>query len=168
MDDETYQAGGGAAADPALPRYGFRVISQFLKDLSFENVNPPSELHQPEEVPKGVIQVDIKVSRVSQEAIDVGVHLRVEATVKGVTAYITELEYWGRFNFLDLPDPMLEMLAMVEAPRLLFPFVRVIVANVTRDGGYPALILNPIDFAGLYRSMKSRQQPAVERMEGTF
>src|SRR6266404_3775346 len=167
MEEDAYQA-GDAGGDPGLPRYGFRVISQFLKDLSFENVDPPAELHQPEEVPHGVIQVDIKVSRVSAEAIDVGVHLRVEATVKGVAAYITELEYWGRFTFLDLPDPVLEMLAMVEAPRLLFPFVRVIVANVTRDGGYPALILNPIDFAGLYRSMRARQQPVAKSMEGRF
>jgi preprotein translocase subunit SecB len=167
MEEDAYQAGEGGG-DAGLPRYGFRVISQFLKDLSFENVDPPAELHQPEEVPHGVIQVDIKVSRVSQEAIDVGVHLRVEATVKGVPAYIAELEYWGRFTFLDLPDPILEMLAMVEAPRLLFPFMRVIVANVTRDGGYPALILNPIDFAGLYRSMRARQEPAAQNMEGTF
>jgi preprotein translocase subunit SecB len=167
MEEDAYQAGDGGA-DPGLPRYGFRVISQFLKDLSFENVDPPAELHQPEEVPRGAIQVDIKVSRVSPEAIDVGVHLRVEATVKGVPAYITELEYCGRFTFLDLPDPILEMLAMVEAPRLLFPFMRVIVSNVTRDGGYPALILNPIDFAGLYRSMRARQEPAARKMEGTF
>jgi len=167
MNDDAYDAGSGVV-DPGLPRYGFRVISQFLKDLSFENVNPPAELHQPEETPHGVIQVDIKVDRVSQEAIDVGVHLRVEATVKGVPAYITELEYAGRFTFIDLPDPILEMLAMVEAPRLLFPFMRVIVANVTRDGGYPALILNPIDFAGLYRSMRARQQQPVQSMEGRF
>ena len=167
MNEETYDAGSGAV-DPGLPRYGFRVISQFLKDLSFENVNPPAELHQPEETPHGVIQVDIKVDRVSQEAIDVGVHLRVEATVKGVPAYIAELEYAGRFTFVELPDAMLEMLAMVEAPRLLFPFMRVIVANVTRDGGYPALILNPIDFAGLYRSMRARQEAPVQAMEGSF
>jgi preprotein translocase subunit SecB len=167
MEEEAYRADAGGG-DPGLPRYGFRVISQFLKDLSFENVNPPAELHQPEDTPHGGIQVDIKVSRVSQEAIDVGVHLRVEATVKGVPAYITELEYWGRFTFVDLPDPILEMLAMVEAPRLLFPFVRVIVANVTRDGGYPALILNPIDFAGLYRSMRARQEAPVQAMEGSF
>ena len=70
MEEDTYQAGDGAG-DPGLPRYGFRVISQFLKDLSFENVNPPAELHQPEEVPRGAIQVDVKVSRVSPEAIEI-------------------------------------------------------------------------------------------------
>ena len=167
MQEDAYQAGQDIA-DPALPRYGFRIISQFLRDLSFENVNPPAELHQPEEVPHGVIQVDIKVARVSADAIDVGVHLRVESTVKGVPAYIVDLEYAGRFNFVDLPDEILERLAMVEAPRLLFPFVRVIVSNVTRDGGYPALLLNPIDFAGLYRSMRARQEPVVKSMEGMF
>ena len=167
MQEDAYQSGQDAA-DPALPRYGFRIISQFLRDLSFENVNPPAELHQPEEVPHGVIQIDIKVARVSADAIDVGVHLRVEATVKGVPAYIVDLEYAGRFNFVDLPDEILERLAMVEAPRLLFPFVRVIVSNVTRDGGYPALLLNPIDFAGLYRSMRARQEPVVKSMEGMF
>src|SRR5258707_3647926 len=101
MEEETYQA-EGAGADPALPRYGFRVISQFLKDLSFENVNPPAELHQPEEVPKGAIQADIKVSRVSHDAIDVVIHLRVAATVKAETAYITELESSSRLNFVSL------------------------------------------------------------------
>jgi len=168
MDESPTDAGNGAAADPGLPRYGFRIISQYLKDLSFENINPPAAENEPEETPHGVVQVDLKASRYADKSIDVIVHLRVEATIKDDPAYVVEIEYGGRFTFEDLPPNILEMLALVEAPRLLFPFMRVIIANITRDGGYPTLILNPIDFAGIYRAQRGQQGPPTESMEGRF
>jgi preprotein translocase subunit SecB len=169
MADSPTEAGEADAADDSAPRSRFGVVSQFLKDLSFENLDPPASEGQPAETPHGVVQVDLRVGQVDQQTIDVILHLRVESTVAGNPAYIIEVEYTGRFAYADMSSDVLEMLAMVEAPRLLFPFVRVIIANVSREGGYPALILNPIDFATLYRARRVRQQQAPARsIEGSF
>jgi preprotein translocase subunit SecB len=169
MADSPTEAGEAAAADDAAPRSRFGIVSQFLKDLSFENLDPPAAEGQPAETPHGVVQVDLRVGQVDEQTIDVILHLRVESTVAGNPAYIIEVEYAGRFAYADMATDVLEMLAMVEAPRLLFPFVRVIIANISREGGYPALILNPIDFASLYRARRVRQQQAPARsIEGAF
>jgi preprotein translocase subunit SecB len=169
MADSPTEAGEAGEADDSAPRSRFGVVSQFLKDLSFENLDPPGVEGQPAETPHGVVQVDLRVGQVDQQTIEVVLHLRVESTVAGNPAYIIELEYAGRFAYADMSSDVLEMLAMVEAPRLLFPFVRVIIANVSREGGYPALILNPIDFAALYRARRVRQQQSPARsIEGAF
>ncbi|MFO1060212.1 MAG: protein-export chaperone SecB [Dongiaceae bacterium] len=168
MADSPYEAGDAAADDPA-PRSRFGIVSQFLKDLSFENIDPPAAEGQPAETPHGVVQVDLRVGQVDDQTIDVILHLRVESTVAGNPAYIIEVEYAGRFAYADMSTEVLEMLAMVEAPRLLFPFVRVIIANVSREGGFPALILAPIDFAALYRARRVRQQQApATSLQGAF
>lgn len=140
---------------PALKIHG-----QYIKDLSFEIPNAPQVFIEMQgEAPEIPIHVDVNAAGVGQGLYEVILRLKVEARVAGKALFIVELDYAGLFA-LNLPEEQIGPYLLIECPRLLFPFARAIIADVTRDGGFPPLVLQPLDFVSLYRSRLEEQAPA--------
>ena len=153
---------GGAPADQTNPPR-LTVVSQYVKDLSFENPRAPRSLQPGETRPEIQIRVDVRAQQVEAERYEVSLQLHAEAKSGEETAFMVELTYAGLFGLLNIPQDSLQPLLLIECPRLLFPFARRVVADATRDGGFPPLLVDPIDFATLYRR---RQQQAQAPRQG--
>ena len=141
--------------DNGLPQVG--ILAQYVKDLSFENPNAPA-VFQWQGQPQTDVQVNIGVSGVGQDVHEVVLKLEVEAKGDQGVAFRVEALYAGLFAIRNVPDEQLQPFLLAEAPRLLFPFVRRIIADAISDGGFPPLLLEPIDFAGLYMQSAAQQQ----------
>jgi len=152
-DNET--AGAAQAAQPQM-----KILGQFIKDLSFENILARNPVD-------GEISPDIQV-QVALDARKRSVDKQYEVVTKfnitsrnkagEATLFVLELEYSGLFQIENVPEDQLHPFLLIECPRMLFPFVRRIVSDVTRDGGFPALNLDNIDFIALYRQTLMQQQ----------
>jgi preprotein translocase subunit SecB len=157
-------SGNGAAGQrgQAMP---LMVNAQYVKDFSFENPNAPQTLVAAEAPPAIDVQVDVQVRGLSEGTAEVVLSIRAEATAPGDqgdrTVFIADLAYAGLFSFPALPQEQLRAILLIEAPRLLFPFARQIIAEATQNGGYPGLLLQPIDFVDLYR-----RQVMAQRAQG--
>jgi preprotein translocase subunit SecB len=158
---------GGALSDqiPADQANAPRLMiqNQYVKDLSFENPRAPQSLQPGQTRPEVQIRVDVHAQPLDAERYEVSLHMHVEAKAGSETAFMVELTYSGAFGLLNIPQDSVQPLLLIECPRLLFPFARRIVADATRDGGFPPLLIDPVDFAALYRR---RQQQATPRAEG--
>ena len=137
-----------------------RVLTQYVKDLSFENPNAPQSLGPVDEQPAINLRVDVGVKRVADNDYEVALKIGAEAVVKEKPMFIAEVEYAGLFRLMNIPEADLEAVLVVECPRQIFPFARRALADVTRDGGYPPLMIDPIDFVSLYQ--QRREQMAQE------
>ena len=145
-----------AAGTPDQQQPPLIVNGQYIKDLSFEVPGAPgifSELTSPPEIP---IQVDIRVNKLGDISYEVVLRIRIEATLQTKPVFIVELDYAGVFT-VHAPAEHHEPLLTIEAARLLFPFARAIIADVTRDGGLPPLVLQPVDFVQVYRARMEQQ-----------
>ena len=139
-----------AAADPennGLPEAA--TIAQYIKDLSVENPNAPA-VFQWGVQPQLDVQFNIAVNKVADDVHEVTLKIDVSAKSDNGTHFIVDLTYGGVFAFRNLPEEALPPFLLVEAPRLLFPFARQIVADAVQNTGFPPLLLDPIDFASAY------------------
>lgn len=146
----------------APPR--LRVLAQFTKDLSFENPGVLSA-QQGQKSPEIELGIDVRVEPGPAAEAVFGVDLKLSAKAKReeTVVFIAELVYTGVFQVQGLNGRDPEPLLLIECPRLLFPFARRIIAEVTRDGGHPPLLIDPIDFVGLYQKQKAgKATPAAE------
>ena len=125
------------------------MISQYVKDLSFENPNAPA-VYQWQTQPQIEVQFNIGTQKLGDEVFEVALKIEVLARAEQNTAFAVDLLYAGLFAIQNLPDEQLQPFLLAEAPRLLFPFARRIVSDAIRDGGFPPLLLDPIDFGQLY------------------
>jgi preprotein translocase subunit SecB len=128
---------------------GVGIVAQYIKDLSFENPGAPALMAQGPQIDLGV---DLQARRGDAEHFEVELKLRVTAKAADKTVFLMELAYAGLFRIVGTPEEMLQPLLLIQAPHMLFPFARRIVADVVRDGGMPPLMIDPIDFAALYQS----------------
>jgi len=154
-----------AASAPTYRGPPIVILVQYLKDLSFESPNAPAILNNAMEVRQGRVGIDLKITPMNPPMFEVVVKLRVEASHEGKTAYLVDLEYACLAQIGDVPEDKVEPLLMIEAPRLLFPFLRAQVAQLTREGGFAPLMISPIDFHALYRDhnkKKAAAQPGGE------
>ena len=133
------------------------LISQYIKDLSFENPNAPG-IYQIEQTPDVNVQFDIQANQVGDEIHEVTLKIEVRAETQGSVAFLVELAYAGLFGLRNVPEDALQPFLLGEGPRLLFPFARRVVADAIRDGGFPPLLLDPVDFNGLYYQQLAAQQ----------
>jgi preprotein translocase subunit SecB len=157
MADEQGAAGGhefGANMD-AGPQIG--VISQYVKDLSFENPNTPA-VFQWQGQPNIDVQFNIGAAQVGEDVHEVALRIEVTATSTEGTAFKVDMLYAGLFAIRGLPAEQMQPFLLAEAPRILFPFARRVVADQVRDGGFPPLLLDPIDFAALYMQRAAQIQ----------
>ena len=157
---------GAAPAQPTPPQ--MKVIGQFIRDMSFENILAQKPI-------SGDVQPDIQVQvsldgRKRDEDKQYEVLSKFKITSKnkngGETLFLLELEYGGIFHIDNVPEEQLHPFLLIECPRMLFPFVRRIVSDVTRDGGFPPLNLDNIDFVALYRQTLMQRQAAQQAAPG--
>ncbi len=156
----TGTSGNGSTEDGAQAG----IIAQYVKDLSFENPQGARSLQQVgQEQPKIDISINVNAARVGDEAYEVALNITAKAQSGEVNTFLIELVYAGLFAVKNLPDEHLEQFLLIECPRILFPFARRVVADATRDGGFPPLLLEPIDFGLLYQKhLEARQQEAAQ------
>jgi len=149
-------SGAGAAEQKTQPPLA--VNAQYVKDLSFEAPATPGILAEVQKQPPDIsINVDVRATRMQEPTYEVVLHIRAECKVAEATAFIVELSYAGLFS-LHVQAEHLQPVLLVECPRLIFPFARHIIANATRDGGFPPLMLGPVDFLAMYRSQLEKAQ----------
>lgn len=141
---------GNGAADHQLI-----VNAQYIKDLSFENPRAPHSLLQQKEAPEVQLGVDVKAQALGQDVFEVLLSISAKANAGGEVVFVTELAYAAVVTIRGASQELIPMLLLVETPRLLFPFARAIIANATREGGFPPLLIHPIDFADLMRRQQS-------------
>ena len=130
---------------------GMNVLAQYIKDLSFENPNAPKSLQQQENQPQLNIHVNVKANPLSATEFEVMLILQAKAGEGEDMMFNVEVTYAGLFRIHNVPDDHMHAFVLIECPRLLFPFARQIIADATRNGGFPPLMVDPIDFATLYR-----------------
>ncbi len=138
------------------------VNAQYVKDLSLEVPNSPEVFAKLRQAPKVSVDVDIRSRRLADNSYEVTLHIDSRGQVEDETVFIVEVAYGGVFTLNNLPQEHIRPILLVECPRLLFPFARSIIANMTREGGVPPLLINPIDFAELYRQRLSREIGATQ------
>ena len=155
----------GAAPQPngedTAPTVG--VISQYVKDMSFENPNAPA-IYQQSESPQLDVQFNIGATKLGDDVHEVVLKIEVRAEVGGQVAFLVDLSYAGLFGLRNIPDEHLQPFLLGEAPRILFPFARRVLADSVRDGGFQPLMLEPIDFAQLY--LQQLQEGAALTADG--
>jgi preprotein translocase subunit SecB len=134
----------------------FQIRAQYIKDLSFENPHSPQSLLINDVRPQIDVNVDIKAQKLQEDIYEVSLLLAARATAEGNTLFIAELTYGAVFAMTGIPEANVEPVLLVDCPFVIFPFARRVIADVTRDGGFPPLMLDPIDFYQLY--MKNRTQ----------
>ena len=139
---------------------GLFINAQYLKDLSFENPNPLESFKQSQEKPNIQVNVNTLVKKLPENAYEVTLDIKTEGKIKDKVAFIAEISYAGIFSLNKIPPEHEKPILLIEAPRMLFPFARNILAETTRDGGYPPLMLNPIDFNALYQKQLEKEQAA--------
>jgi preprotein translocase subunit SecB len=147
--------GQPANGEDNMPQVG--MISQYVKDLSFENPNAPA-VYQWQTQPQIEVQFNIGTNRLADEVFEVALKIEVAARADGNTAFAVDLLYAGLFAIRNLPEEQLQPFLLAEAPRLLFPFARRIVSDAIRDGGFPPLVLDPIDFGQLYMQRAAQME----------
>lgn len=144
------------------PQPGIAVIGQFIKDLSFENPHSPAMLLKMKDKPNFDIGIDIKAQAVGEDVYEVSLLLNCRAqTPDKKDLFLVELVYCGIFKMQAIAKDHVESMLLVYCPSLLFPFARRVIADVTRDGGMPPLMLDPIDFASLYQQRKENAKKAA-------
>jgi preprotein translocase subunit SecB len=165
MSDTTAPAQGQGAQPPLM------VNIQYVKDLSFEVPGAPVIYTTLRAAPRVEINLDVQVRRLQegQSSFEVTLAIRVEAheasgnggtAAPGARVFLAELSYAGIFTLGNVPENAIEPLLLVESPRILFPFARNILADVTRDGGFPPVLLQPIDFIALWQNRRAQAAAA--------
>jgi preprotein translocase subunit SecB len=136
---------------PQAEAPSLNVLAQYVKDLSFENPNAPNSLAPQEEAPQIAINVNVGAQPLSATEFEVELKLNAQAKSGETILFNAELLYAGIFRIQNVPEQHLHPFVLIECPRLLFPFARAILADATRNGGFPPLMLDPIDFVALYQ-----------------
>jgi len=152
-------AGDGNGA-PQLPN--FQVVGQYIKDLSFENPGAPAGLTERPQIEFGI---DVQARRGDDQHFEVEIKLRVHAKSEARQLFLLELAYAGLFRLTNIPEDAVQPILLIQAPHMLFPFARRIIADVVRDGGMPPLMIEPIDFVALYQAKMG--QAAQTQPQGT-
>jgi preprotein translocase subunit SecB len=142
----------------AITAPNMQIMSQFIRDLSFENPRAPASL-RPEKQPEVDVGVEMNARGRNDGLFEVDLKISVTAKSDDAPMFAVEVLYGGLFQLSNIPENMMEPTLLVECPRYLFPFVRRIIADCTTDGGFtPPFFLEPIDFASLYMAQKQQAQ----------
>ncbi len=134
------------------------ILAQYIKDFSFENPGAPRSLQARDKAPAININVNVNANPLSDTDFDVVLALNAEAKDGDKVVFVTELIYGGVFRISGFPQEHMLPVLFIECPRLLFPFARQIIADATRNGGFPPLMIDPIDFAQMFAQRVSEEQ----------
>ena len=147
------------ASTEGMPQ--LNVLAQYTKDLSFENPNAPRSLGPQESGPNITIQVNVNLRQLAETDFEVELLLEGSAADESSTLFKFDLTYAGVFRLQNIPEAEMHPILMIECPRLMFPFARQIVADAVRAGGFPPLLIDPIDFTNLYRQRMADAQKTL-------
>jgi preprotein translocase subunit SecB len=154
---------GSPPAGPALGNAAeFGVMAQYIKDFSFENPNAPRSLAPLQQQPEIGIQVNVTPKPISNTDFEVELRIDGKAEANGMVLFSFDLVFAGVFRLQNIPQENISPLVMIEAPRLLFPFAREIISSAISNGGFPPLLLNPVDFVALYQKKMAEMQPTAQ------
>lgn len=158
---EEARGNGQSEMPPMTPDGAQQLIvnAQYVKDLSFENPRAPQSLIQQNTQPAVDINVDVKAQNLGPNVFEVVLTINATARTENEPVFLVELAYGAVVTVNNAPQEMVAPLILVETPRIVFPFARAVIANATRDGGFPPLLINPIDFAELLRRHQEDAQP---------
>ncbi len=169
MAEENQSGNGATAAPAAAPQVRMQVLAQYVRDLSFENLVVQKGLSGAEVQPDIQVAVSLDARKrtvANQYEVITKFKVTSKNKVNGEVLFLLELEYGGTFHIDGVTEDQIHPLLLIECPRLLFPFVRRIISDVTRDGGFPPLNVDTVDFLALYRQEIARrvqaQKPAAE------
>jgi preprotein translocase subunit SecB len=150
--------GNGSPTDAQPSQAQLSVLGQYIKDFSFENPNAPRSLAPTQTQPAINIQINVGVQQLAETDYEVSLALEGKADTTGTVLFVFDLTFAGVFRIQNVPQETLQPLLMIECPRLLFPFAREIVATAVRNGGFPPLLLDPVDFVSLYQQRGAQGQ----------
>ncbi|MCB8840587.1 protein-export chaperone SecB [Aurantimonas sp. VKM B-3413] len=158
-DTQDQNAGNGAAAEGSNPP-AINILTQYIRDLSFESPNAPGVLRGQTRGPAINIGVNVGANQIpnTDGEYDVRLTLNAKAGEGAEMLFHVELEYGGVFRLQNFPQEHLLPVLFIECPRLLFPFARQVVADITRNGGFPPLMIDPIDFAQLFQQRMAEER----------
>ncbi len=151
-----------AAAPTASTAPAIFLRAQYIKDLSFENPRAPASLFSLKEPPAMEVSVNLGAQRLDENVFEVALQIGVRATSEKSTVFLIDLVYAGVVETRNIPDAELEQVLFIQAASLVYPFARRVVADVARDGGFPPVALEPIDFVGMYQNNRSTQAAVPE------
>lgn len=154
--DETAAPNGSGAASGSEPTV--QLLGQYVKDLSFENPNAPQSFLQQNPDAKLEAKIGVAIREIGANVHEVSLTVENKLVTATATLFQLELDYAGAFRIENLPADVLHQVLRVQCPSLLFPFARRLIADLTRDGGFPQLYLDPVDFGQLYMQEMARQQ----------
>jgi preprotein translocase subunit SecB len=160
MSNDGTEIPGQNGEAPLAPN--FQVVGQYIKDLSFENPGAPAGLTERPQIEFGI---DVQARRGDDLHFEVELKLRVHAKSDARQLFLLELAYAGLFRLQNIPEEAMQPVLLIQAPHMLFPFARRIVADIVRDGGMPPLMIEPIDFVALYQAKMG--QNAIQPTVGT-
>jgi len=159
-------AANNSAGAPTL-----NILTQYIRDLSFESPNAPNSLRQREKAPAINIGINVNANAMGDDMYDVTLSVNARAGEENDVLFNIELVYGGVFRVQNFPQEHMMPIIFIECPRLLFPFARQIMADVSRNGGFPPLMIDPIDFAAMYQQRMAeeaaRQQNQGEQGQGS-
>ena len=135
-----------------------QINAQYIKDFSFENPNSPGSL-QPKSEPGVEVNVDVQAVSLSDHVYEVSLTTSITGRDETQTLFVIELVYAGIFTFQGEGDDNIQPALLIDCPQLLFPFARSIISSVTQNGGFPPLLLQPVNFAQLYIDSKKDSEP---------
>lgn len=158
MANEEQKPAGAATNGNGAKAAALNVLAQYVKDLSFESPGAPNSLRGRDKAPGIAINVNVNANPLSEREFDVTLTLTAKASVENDVLFNVELVYGGVFRVEGFPQEHMLPLLFIECPRLLFPFARQIVAEATRNGGFPPLMLDPIDFAQMFQQKLADDQ----------
>lgn len=160
MSEETN--GAATSEDQQAKRPQINVLGQYIKDLSFENPGAPTSLRPREKQPGLQMNFNVQAKAIGEDVYEVLLSLEANAKIEEESLYTLELVYGGAFRLKDLPEEAIRPFLFVECPALLFPYARRLISDLTREGGFAPLSLDPIDFASLYRQRIAEEQNKAE------
>ncbi len=150
---------GGPAQSKPPAAASLAVLGQYIKDFSFENPSAPRSLTQLTKPPQINLQINVNAKPLSDTDYEVELKVEGKADNEGTLLFHVDLVYGGVFRVQNVPTENIHPLVLIECPRLLFPFARQIISDAVSAGGFPPLLLEPVDFAALYRQRAAQAQP---------
>lgn len=151
------------APQTADTRPSMSMRAQYVKDMSFENPRSPASLFSLKEPPVMDVSIDLGVQRLDEQVFELAMHIAVRAVADKQTVFLCDLVYAGILELRNIPAEQLESALFVQGAQLLFPFARRVVSDITRDGGFPGLQLEPVDFMGLYLQQRDKNAAAPDQ-----
>lgn len=144
-------------ATPASDRPALFLRAQYIKDLSFENPRAPASLFAMKENPTMEVGVNLGAQRLDDNVFEIAIQINVRATAEKTTVFLIDVVYAGVVEVQNIPENELESILFINAAQLVYPFARRVVADVTRDGGFPPVALEPLDFSAMYHNNRTKQ-----------